>query len=145
MKICEVILEIKGREIPTIREEALIEDVMETMHRYPHSRLVYVINESNELTGTISLGMLLRHVVPHKFEPAIHPRNILGLVTHETARDIMNKKPVTAKEEDVVDTVIKRMIDANVKEIGIIDLEGKLIADVTMLDLLKSLAKAEED
>ena len=46
-------------------------------------------------------------------------------------------QPLTEEEE--VELVIKRMIDANVKEIAVITGERKIIADVTMPDLLKAL------
>jgi len=139
MKIKEISVNLRGRDIPIVLESALIAEVIETMHRFHHSRLVYVVNESDELTGTISLGTIIRQVLSHKYEPKVHPRMILGMITHETARDIMLKKPVVAFEEEEVELVLKRMIDANVKEIAIISEDKKIIADVTMLDLLKML------
>ncbi len=139
MKIKEITINLKGRDIPTVLESTFIEEVIETMHCCSHSHLVYVVNESDELTGTISLGTIMRQVLCHKYEPKVHPRTILGMVTHETARDIMHKKPTVATEEEEVELVIKRMIDANVKEIAIISDEKKIIADVTILDLLKML------
>jgi len=145
MVISEIVVNLKDREIPTVSEESTIEEVMDTMHRFQHSRLVYIVNKENELTGTISLGMLVRHTLSHKFEPRIHPRRLIGMATHETAMDIMLKNPVTATEEEDVELVLKRMVDANVKEIGVLDKDGQLIADITMLDLLKALGDLPED
>ncbi|RLC55428.1 MAG: hypothetical protein DRI30_07600 [Chloroflexi bacterium] len=139
MEIGEIVELVMEREVPTVSEACSLEAVMNTMHSFQHSRLVYVVNEKKELTGTISLDMLVRHILPHKFEPRIHPRRLLGMVTHETARDIMLKKPVTATEDEDVELVLKRMIDANVKEIAILNSKRKVITDLTMLDLLKSL------
>jgi len=59
------------------------------------------------------------------------------MITAETAKDIMNKGVVSATGEDELDAVIKRMIKALVKEIPILDREKKVIADLTMLDLLQ--------
>ncbi len=59
--------------------------------------------------------------------------------------DIMLKAPVTATEDEDVELVLKRMVDANIKEIGVLDMEGRLVADVTMLDLLKTLGGLPED
>ncbi len=139
MQIKKITIHLKERNIPTVLETTLIEDVIKTMCRFLHSRLVYVVNESDELTGTISLGTIIRQVLSHTYEPKVHPRMLLGMVTLETAKDIMLKKPVVASEEEEVELVIKRMIDANVKEIAIIDNEKKITADITMLDLLKAL------
>ena len=139
MEIREIVELVKERDVPTVSEECSLEGVVDAMHSFQHSRLVYVVNEKKELTGTISLGMLVRHLLSHQFEPGIHPRRLLGMVTHETARDIMLKNPVTARSDEDVELVIKRMIDANVKEIAILTSERKVITDLTMLDLLKSL------
>jgi len=141
MKIREITIQLEGRDIPTVPETSLIEDVIKTMSRFLHSHLVYVVNEREELTGTISLGSIIRQVLCHKYEPKVHPRALLAMVTHETAKDIMLKKPVVASEGEEVELVIKRMIDANVKEIAIINDERKIIADVTMLDLLKAIGE----
>ncbi len=139
MKIKEITIQLGGRNIPTVLETNLIEVVIKTMCCFLHSHLVYVVNERDELTGTISLGTIIRQVLSHTYEPKVHPRMLLGMVTHETAKDIMLKKPVVASEGEEVELVIKRMIDANVKEIAIINDEKKIIADVTMLDLLMAL------
>lgn len=141
MQIKEITIHLGRRDIPTVLETTLIEEVINTMCCFLHSRLVYVVNESAELTGTISLGTIIRQVLSHKYEPKVHPRMLLGMVTHETAKDIMLKKPVVASEGEEVELVIKRMIDANVKEIAIIDSERKIIADITMLDLLKAIGE----
>lgn len=139
MEIGEIVELVKEREVPAVSEACTLEAVMNTMHSFQHSRLVYVVNEKKELTGTISLDQLVRHILPHKFEPRIHPRRLLEMVTHEIARDIMLKNPVTATEDEDVELVLKRMIDANVKEIAILNSERKVITDLTMLDLFKSL------
>ena len=145
MKISEITEKLGTREVPIVAEDSTIKAVMAVMHDFKHSRLVYVTNEQKQLLGTISLGMLVRQILRHTFEPRIHPRNLLESVTHETARDIMLKNPVTASEHEDVELVLKRMVDANVKEIGVLDMEGRLVADVTILDLLKTLGGLPED
>jgi CBS domain-containing protein len=59
------------------------------------------------------------------------------MITSETARDIMNRELIHALEDDSLDKVVERMIQAGVKEIAILDGEKKLVGDLTMLDLLK--------
>ncbi len=145
MKIRDIVELVKERGVPTVSEECAIEVVIDVMYKFPHSRLVYVVNEKNELAGTISLGLFVRHALSHKYEPSIHPRRLLEMVTHKTAVDIMLKAPVTATEDEDVELVLKRMVDANIKEIGVLDMEGRLVADVTMLDLLKTLGGLPED
>jgi len=139
MKIREIVELVNERKLPIVSETCSLEAVMNIMHGSQHSRLVYVVSEKKELKGTISLDMLVKHIFPHKFEPKIHPRRLIEMVTSEIARDIMLKNPATAMEDEDAELVLKRMIDANVNEIAILDCEGKIIIDLTMLDLLKSL------
>jgi len=139
MKIREIVELVKEREVPTVSETSSLEAVMNTMLSFQRSRLVYVVNENKKLTGTISFDMLVRQILPHKFEPRIHSRKLLEIVTYEIAKEIMLKTPVTASEDEDAEQVLKRMTDANIKEIAILNSKGKIIIDLTMLDILKFL------
>jgi len=63
----------------------------------------------------------------------------MSMITTETAKDIMQKNPIFAREDEDVEVVIKKMIGKNVKEIAVLDEEKRVVADVTMIDLLKFL------
>ena len=145
MNIREILVTQKEREVPIVYEGFSIEKTLDTMLKFRHSRLVYVLNDNDELTGTISLGMLMRHCLSPKYEPKIHPRLLIGILTAETAKDIMLENPVFASEDEDVELVVTRMIDANVKEIAILNSERIVIADITMLDLLESLMRLSQD
>ena len=139
VKMAEVLQPLRGRELPVIAEEASIEEAIERMTRFPHSRLLYVVDPDRRLAGTISLGNLVRHFFFRSHEPQIHARRLIGMITTETARDIMHRHPIFATEEESVDLVLKRMIEKNLSEIAVLDNEKRLIADVTMIDLLNCL------
>ena len=145
MNIREILVIQEERGVPTVYESFSIEKTIDIMLKFRHSRLVYVLNDDDELIGTISLGMLMRHCFAPQYEPRIHPRLILATATAETAKDIMLENPVSAIEDDDVELVLERMIDANVKEIAILNPERKVIADITMLDLLESLRRLTSD
>ncbi|MCK5553997.1 MAG: CBS domain-containing protein [Deltaproteobacteria bacterium] len=134
-----VIASLKGRELPLVREKSIIKEVIDAMVRHKHSRLLYVVDEDGKLLGTIALGPLVRHVFRQSHEPKIHPRHIMSMITTETAKDIMQKNPIFASEDEDVEVVLKRMIGKNVKEIAVLDNEKRVVADVTMVDLLTFL------
>jgi CBS domain-containing protein len=136
MKIKEILETIEERDLPLVREDETIAEVVKKMLKYPHTRLIYVADNEAKCKGTISLGTLIRHLFPHGFEPAIHPRFLISMITSETAKDIMNRGLIYAKNEDTVEAVIERMIKAGIKEIAILDDDRRVIADLTMLDLL---------
>jgi len=137
MKIKEILETIEERELPLVREHETTREVVKRMLKYSHTRLIYVVDKDGKCMGTISLGTLIRHLFPHGFEPAIHPRFLIPMITFETAKHIMNKGLIYAANEDNVEAVIERMIKAGIKEIAILDDEKRVIADLAMQDLLK--------
>lgn len=137
MTVTELVAPLKKRRLPLVKEEENIEEVIDAMVTFGHSRLLYVVDENRKLTGAISLGLLTRHVFSPSHEPQIHARFLMDMITAETAKDIMQKNPVIASIEDNVVAVLERMIKANVKEIPILDEERRIVADLTIIDLLK--------
>jgi CBS domain-containing protein len=137
VRIKTVLETIKDRELPLIKEDKTIKEVLEKMLQYPHTRLVYVIDKNGFYKGTISLERLVTHLFPYCFEPDIVPRSLIPVITAKSAKDIMNKGLVYATKEDTVDEVIHRMIRADSNEIAVLNDKKKVVADVTMLDLLK--------
>ena len=143
-RVTELVTLLKERRLPLIHEKANIEEVVDAMIRFEHSRLLYVVDDDGKLTGTISLGLLARHVFSASHEPQIHPRFLVGMITAERAKDIMQKNPVVATEEEEVGIVLKRMIRTNVKEMPVLDGEKKVIADLTMVDLLRLIVNSRQ-
>ncbi|UCD71675.1 MAG: CBS domain-containing protein [Syntrophobacterales bacterium] len=139
VKLGKVIATLKGRKIPLVREESTIKEVIDAMVRHKHTRLLYVVDEDGKLLGTIALGPLVRHVFGRSHEPKVHPWHIMSMITTEMAKDIMEKNPIFAAEGEDVEVVLRRMIGRNVKEIAVLDNQKRVVADVTMIDLLKFL------
>lgn len=137
MKVREILNKLGKRALPLVGEQETIEAVVQKMVEHSHARLVYVLDKEGRFRGAISLGILIRHLFPRGFEPAVYPRSILSMITSEKAKDIMNRRMFYAREEDDVEELINRMIRAGVKEIAVVDSQRKIIGDITMLDLLK--------
>ncbi|MFP4086258.1 MAG: CBS domain-containing protein [Desulfobacteraceae bacterium] len=108
VRVAEVISEIKDRELPLIHESANLEEIIRALIRFEHSRLLYVVDDQNRLTGTISLGLLVRHLFSTSYEPRVHSARILNIITAETAKDIMQTTPVAAHQQENVETVLKK-------------------------------------
>ncbi|OEU72949.1 MAG: hypothetical protein BA869_00725 [Desulfuromonadales bacterium C00003107] len=137
MTIAELLTTIDERPLPLVAEGETIAGVLQTMVKFPHTRLIYVVDDQGRCTGTISLGVLIRHLFAHGFEPSVHSRVLIPMITSQVAEDIMNRQLIYAFKEDKVGAVVRRMIKAGVKEIAVLDQERHLIGDLTMLDLLK--------
>ncbi len=137
MQIHEVLACIGPRDVPYIHEDSLIDNVIRVMARQIHTRLVYVVDAEQKLRGTITVGSLLRHIFPHHYEGMIHAHGILDAITAENARHIMESKCVFATPDDSVEAVLKRMAGSGVKEMAVLDESGRVIADITAIDLLR--------
>lgn len=137
MTIDELLECIGERPLPLVREDEPIAGVLQVMVNFPHTRLIYVVDPMGHCTGTISLGVLIRHLFAHGFEPAVHSRFLIPMITSQTAEDIMNRQLIYAVRKDKLEKVVRRMIRAGVKEIAVLDDQRHLIGDLTMLDLLK--------
>lgn len=143
-RVSELVALIKERRLPLIPEKATIKEVVDAMTSIEHSRLIYVVDEEGRLSGTISLGLLTRHVFSPSHEPLIHPRYLIDMITAETAKDIMQKNTLVATEEEEVGSLLRRMLGANVKEIPVLDKEKRVLADITIVDLLRFLFESTE-
>ncbi|MDY0351732.1 MAG: CBS domain-containing protein [Desulfobulbaceae bacterium] len=137
MKISDLIQRIENREVPAIFEDCTIREVIEMMVRFPHTRLIYVTDTQQRLRGTITVGSLLRHLFPYHYEGKVHGRGILRRITARKASDLMDTKNILARPDEEVDAVLKRMAGSGVKEMAVVDNDGRIVADITAVDLLK--------
>ena len=145
IRIGEVIKGLEPRDFPVVPENASIEDVMSAIVNCRHSRMLNVVNDRQQLMGTISLDALIRHVFAQDREPTIHARSLIGVLSRETAGDIMLKQPLYATTEEEIGVVTRRMLKANVKDIPVVDSDKRVIADITMVDLLQHLLALDEE
>jgi CBS domain-containing protein len=143
-KVAELVAFLKERRLPLIDQKANIEEIVTAMIHFEHSRLLYVMDHNEKLTGTISWGLLTRHVFSTRHDPQIHPRFIMSMITAETAKDIMQKNPLFTTENELVETLLEKMIRSNVNEIPVIDREKRVIAYLTIVDLLSFLIKSSK-
>ncbi len=137
MKIKEILELTEERELPLVSEHDTIREVLEKMLKHSHTRLMYVADKDGRCKGIISLGALIRHLFSSSFEPTVHARSLIPMITSETAEHIMSRGLIYATAEDDIETVIKKMATAAIKEIPILDEKKRIVGDITMLDLLK--------
>ena len=128
---------IKDRELPCVSENSTIRETIQVAVRFPHTRLIYVVDDHKKLLGVITIGSLIRHLYPYHFEDKIHPRDILRNIIVEKASHLMSSGNVNASPDETVDVVLKRMARTGAKEVAVVDSKGRILADITAVDLLK--------
>ena len=136
-KVADFLKEAKPRNVPKVKEQAGVNELIEAFVQSDHSRIVYVVDDQERLKGIISLGNLVRHFFFHYHDTHIDSRHLISMAVSERAKDFMHENALVARVTDEVEDVLKRMIKNNVKEIAILDSEKRIIADLTIIDLLK--------
>jgi CBS domain-containing protein len=136
-KIADLVERLKQRKIPVVSKRATVSEIIDAFAASDHSRILYVVDDEGSFRGVLSLGNMIRHVFFHYHDPSIDSRSLVSMVVSETAGDFMQKEPMVAMLSDDVEAVLQRMIDHNVKEIPILDDEKRVVADLTIVDLLK--------
>lgn len=143
--VAELLWRVEARETPAVAATASLHDVMRTFHRCPHSQSVYVVDADLRLLGAVSLNRLVRHTFSHSHEPRVHARGVLGLIAHECACDLMRKRPLRVRPDEELGPVIDRMIRRNHNDVPVVDENGVLVGDITLVDLLEFLMEEEAD
>ena len=137
MKIKEIMQQIKDRELPCVSENSDISEAVQVAVRFPHTRLIYVVDDQKILLGAITIGALIRHLYPYHYKDKIHPRDILRNINVEKASHLMSSANVNASPDETVDVVLRRMARSGAKEMAVVDSKGRILADITAVDLLK--------
>jgi len=139
MLVRDVAEKHRGRKPPVVSLDDSLEKIIEGMEYFRHSRRLYVVDAQGSLLGCITQRDLVHHVFHcHQFD-SIHPRGLLEVITTETARDLMTREKVHALMGEGVDEVLKKMLSMEVEEIPILDESGKVLSDLTMIDLMRAL------
>ena len=81
---------IDDRDLPCVAENSDIREVIRRAVDFPHTRLIYVIDDQKKLLGVITIGALMRHLYPYHYKDKIHPRDILRNIVVENASHLMS-------------------------------------------------------
>ena len=144
MKIDDALDTIESRRYLAISCNSSLNEVAERIRTERQIRGIYVLDEEGRLKGYLSLGVLIRNVMPSRHKPLFHLRSMLDQVSSETVADIMETNIIFARKNDLVENVLDWMADQNIKEIPIVDNDKRIIAVVNILDLWWLLVKPQK-
>jgi len=136
-KVADLMKTINDRPIPAVSANASTASIVDSFAGRRHSRIVYVLDEEDRLCGVISLGSLVRHVFFHYHDDSMDMPGIISMAIAETARDFMRRDPLSTTPSEGLEQVLERMIAHNIKEIAVLDERGRVLADLTLVDILE--------
>jgi CBS domain-containing protein len=135
-RVRDVVARHKGRQVPLIKPDTPIDELAQAIEWHRHSRQLYVVDDENNLLGNITLGRLVMYVFASSHGSSMNRRHVMGLITCTCAGDLMTEGTLSAGMDEELEEVLERMVDGNVDEIPVTDEEGRVVADLTMIDLL---------
>lgn len=136
MLVGDVVARHKGRQVPLVRQDTPIERLSVAIQFHRHTRQLYVVDGQNHLLGNITLGRLVMYAFASSHGANMNPRHVMGLITGTHAGDLMTEGTLTVQLDEGIEDVLERMVDSNVDEVPVVDKDGKVVADLTMVDLL---------
>lgn len=129
-------------ELPAVRPESPLKEVVHAMVKGHRRRIVYVVDAKGTLKGAITLDdlkdVIFRYYMSAKIREAlIVTEHITELFASEKAEDLMDADLAVCHEHEKLHDVIVRMNERNINDIPVLNPEGRVIADLDILDLLK--------
>jgi CBS domain-containing protein len=129
------------QEAVTVKEDATLREVMDTMLRSGEERSVFVVDDEGVLKGVISLGALARHFMHEEIAPqnGFSPAtDILHYLTAEDAKDIMTREVSYCTMEDPLEEAAHKMLGRQVyKLLPVLDEAHRIVAVLNLISLLE--------
>ena len=139
--VAELIEAVGQRRLAHVSPKAGVKEIITTFAKAKHTRLVYVVDNEKRLSGVISLGNLVKHLLFHFHGAEIDNLHLISMATSETAADFIDRPVISAHLYETIKPVLERMLEANIKEIPVLDDQERLIGDLTLVDILHLCAK----
>lgn len=128
---------VGSRDLPLVGPDAGVSEIIAAFDRARHARLIYVVDTKQHILGVISLGNVAKHLLFHLNETAIDNLHLVNMALAERAEDYIDRPTIYARPADNIDQILKKMLKAGIKEVPVIDSTGKLVADLTLVDIFK--------
>jgi CBS domain containing-hemolysin-like protein len=128
---------IKERTLPTVIDTAALDEVIDAFERSRHSRILYAVDADNKFLGIIDVKDISKHVLFHYHEQGLDSRELIRIVTSESAKDFIKKEKCSALMEEDYERVLERMLKSRADEIPILSEKGEILGDITIIDMIE--------
>lgn len=129
-------------DLATVTSGTPLKEVVRTMVAGHRRRVVYVVEADGTLRGAISLDNLKDTIFRHYQEARVGgalrvTERLLEVFAAEKAEDVMFTGLPFCQLHESLQEVISRMIEWNIKDLPVLDRDGRLIGDLDILCLLE--------
>ena len=117
--------------------DAEIATIVRAFVSAPSLHHVCVVDADGRLLGLVNRKRLFKSVFSHHVAADSRVSRLLQLHTAQTSGDIMITDIMTTSEEEQIDAVISRMIEKNIRELPVLDENGRVIGFLSLLMLMQ--------
>ena len=121
-----LVREIMSAPVVTASEKASIKEIATKM-KDKDIDTVIIVNEKNEPVGMVTEGDIVRRLLAKRRS-----------LWFTKAKHVMSKPVVTAKEEEDIEEISKRMAEKKIKRICVVNDANKLVGIVTQTDIIEN-------
>jgi CBS domain-containing protein len=129
-------------ELPLVAARACLTEVVRVMVKGHRRRIVYVVDTDGRLLGAITLNhlkdIIFRFFLDDRLGNAVVvSERIAELFTSEKAEQVMSLDLPSCLADETLAAAVSRMMESNVTHMPVLDHEGRVVADLDILDLLE--------
>ena len=117
--------------------DAEITTIVRAFVSAPALHHVCVVDAKGLLLGLVNRKRLFKSIFSHNVAADSRVSRLLQLHTAATSGDIMVTDIITCSEDEEIDAVISRMIDKNIRELPVLDTEGRVLGFLSLLMLMQ--------
>lgn len=129
----------------TINMKQNLKDAVESMIHSTRSQKIYVVNDKNQLVGTVTLETILRQIgyIYGVRKPGVMSFfQFLREILMETVTEFMEKNPVKVTKDDKILDALKLMVTYHLNDLPVVDENNIIIGELNGVEILtKSLKK----
>ena len=127
-----------------VTDDAEIIAIVRSFVKAPGQHHLCVVDGEGRLLGLINRKRLFKSIFSHHVDADSRVSKLLLLHTAETSGDIMITDIITTREDEEIDAVISRMIAKNIRELPVVDEEGRVIGFLTLQMLMQRWLVGQE-
>ena len=132
------------KEPTTVKASTPTKELLESIISDTRTRHVYVVDDSNHLSGTVRLNDIVKFLFPwaaafDKYDSVVLEYN--KIFDTKTAEDIMKTDPLFVYETDSLEDAAKIMKESKINELPVIDKDRILIGQINMYEIIEAYLK----
>jgi CBS-domain-containing membrane protein len=144
--------DVMTREVPTVRDSAIVEEIFELLVSSSHKRVV-VVDDRRQVVGIIADSDLISRVSRESWPGIIEvliSKVPIGTVSNEArkhlqklrarfAKELMTRDVITVRDEMPVASALALSAEKRVKRLPVVNAEGELVGIVGRTEMMRAL------